>query len=98
VKDPQTAVSVKQRLDAYNMVTGYGGEDDQGGVYHSAYDSFDHYVRFGGPDFAYGVAEAQTAGRLILRMANASVLPMQFTSVSDTLSGSLGKRRIATRC
>ena len=133
VRDPQTAVSVKQRLDAYNMVTGYeqgaspsqksaakkareggdfelqalgsgsdftpfiqhlgmttldvayGGEDDQDGVYHSAYDSFDHYVRFGDPGFAYGVAEAQTAGRLILRMANASVLPMQFTSVADTL-------------
>lgn len=133
VRDPQTSVSVKQRLDAQIMVTGYGksasesqqaaakkaadggdfeldalgsgsdftpfiqhlglttldvaygGEDDQGGVYHSAYDSFDHYVRFGDPSFAYGVAEAQTVGRIVLRMANASVLPMQFTSVADTL-------------
>src|SRR5262249_6124074 len=34
----------------------YGGESDQGGVYHSNYDSFDHYVRFGDPGFVYGIA------------------------------------------
>ena len=56
----------------------------QDGVYHSNYDSFDHYVRFGDPGFVYGVAEAQTVGRLVLRIANAGVLPMEFGSFATT--------------
>jgi N-acetylated-alpha-linked acidic dipeptidase len=135
VKDPQTSVSVKERLDALSMVkgyrkgasnsdkdaakrartsedfeldalgsgsdftpflqhlglttlhVGYGGEDDQDGVYHSNYDSFDHYVRFGDPGFVYGVAEAQTVGRLVLRIADASLLPMEFGSFAETVDG-----------
>ncbi|HKU15487.1 MAG TPA: M28 family metallopeptidase [Steroidobacteraceae bacterium] len=135
VKDPQTGVTVKERLDALSMVkgyrkgaspddkddakkalagedfalgalgsgsdftpflqhlglttlnVGYGGEDDQDGVYHSNYDSFDHYVRFGDPGFVYGVAEAQTVGRLVLRIADAGVLPMEFGSFAATVDG-----------
>jgi len=63
----------------------YHGEDDQAGVYHSTYDSFDHYLRFGDPTFAYGVAEAETAGHIVLRMANADVLPLEFTGFADTI-------------
>lgn len=55
----------------------FSGEDDTDGVYHSAYDSFDHYRRFGDPGFVYGVALAQTAGRLVLRTASADVLPVR---------------------
>ncbi len=67
------------------MNIGYGGEGG-GGSYHSIYDSFDHYVRFGDPNFQYGVAQAETAGRLVLRLANADVLPFEFTTFADTLS------------
>jgi len=63
----------------------YGGEGDEAGVYHSNYDTFEHYVRFGDPQLAYGVAEAQTAGHAILRMADADVLPLQFTGFADTI-------------
>jgi N-acetylated-alpha-linked acidic dipeptidase len=63
----------------------YRGEEDQAGVYHSSYDSFDHYVRFGDPTFAYGVAEAETAGHVVLRMADADVLPFEFTGFADTI-------------
>jgi len=63
----------------------YHGEDDQAGVYHSSYDSFDHYVRFGDPGFTYGVAEAETVGHVVLRMADAEVLPLEFASFADTL-------------
>ena len=45
----------------------------------------DSYVRFGDPTFAYGVAEAQTAGHLVLRMADADVLPLQFGDFADTI-------------
>jgi N-acetylated-alpha-linked acidic dipeptidase len=67
-----------QHLGIASLNLEYGGEADQDGVYHSRYDTFEHYVRFGDPDFAYGVAEARTAGRTVLRMADASVLPLEF--------------------
>jgi N-acetylated-alpha-linked acidic dipeptidase len=67
------------------MNVGYGGEGG-GGSYHSIYDSFDHYTRFGDPGFQYGIAQAETTGRMVLRLANADVLPIEFTTFADTLS------------
>jgi N-acetylated-alpha-linked acidic dipeptidase len=58
-----------------------------GGVYHSNYDTFEHYVRFGDPNFQYGVAEAQTAGHVVLRMAEAPVLPLQLSGFAETFDG-----------
>ena len=75
-----------QHLGITTLNVEYSGEDDQGGVYHSNYDTFEHYVRFGDPQFAYGIAEAQTAGRVVLRFANADVLPMQFGSFAETIA------------
>lgn len=63
----------------------YGGEDD-GGEYHSIYDSYDDYSRFKDPGFVYGVALAKTAGRAALRMANAELLPFDFRSLHKTVS------------
>ncbi len=63
---------------------GYGGED-QGGEYHSIYDSYDLYVKFKDPGFSYGVALAETAGHTVLRMANADVLPFDFTHLYKTI-------------
>jgi N-acetylated-alpha-linked acidic dipeptidase len=73
-----------QHLGIAALNLGYGGENG-GGSYHSIYDSFDWYVRFGDPDFRYGIALAQTAGRVVLRAANADILPWQFTALSDTV-------------
>jgi N-acetylated-alpha-linked acidic dipeptidase len=64
----------------------YSGEDAESGIYHSTYDSFDHFIRFGDPKFAYGVALAETAGRVVLRTADADVLPMRFTDLADTVA------------
>jgi N-acetylated-alpha-linked acidic dipeptidase len=72
-------------LGIASLNLGYGGEGETGGVYHSVYDSFDHYTRFGDPDFAYGVALAQTGGRAVLRFANADVLPYAFTNFADSV-------------
>jgi N-acetylated-alpha-linked acidic dipeptidase len=63
---------------------GFGGEDG-GGSYHSIYDSFDHFTRFGDPNFDYGIALAQTAGRMTLRLANADTLPFEFMNFADTM-------------
>ena len=74
-----------QHLGIAAMNVGYGGEGG-GGSYHSIYDSFDHYIRFSDPKFDYEVAQAKTAGRLVLRLANADVLPFEVTSFADTVT------------
>lgn len=67
-----------QHLGIASINFEFTGEDKQAGVYHSQYDTFEHYVRFGDPGFRYGVAMAQTGGRLVLRTADADVLPLRF--------------------
>jgi N-acetylated-alpha-linked acidic dipeptidase len=67
-----------QHLGIASLNIGFGGEGDSG-VYHSIYDSFDHFVRFIDPDFSYGVALARVGGRMVLRLADADVLPFEFT-------------------
>jgi N-acetylated-alpha-linked acidic dipeptidase len=47
-----------QHLGIASLNIGFGGEDG-GGSYHSVYDSFDHYTRFGDPNFDYGIALAK---------------------------------------
>ena len=63
-----------QHLGVNSLDVGFEGEADYG-VYHSAYDSFDHYRRFVDPTFEYGVALAKVAGRLMLRASQAQLLP-----------------------
>jgi N-acetylated-alpha-linked acidic dipeptidase len=67
---------------------GFGGEDD-GGEYHTIYDTYPHYKRFKDPEFAYGVALADVAGRITLRLANADILPFEFKQWHTTVSGYL---------
>ncbi|MDT7689329.1 MAG: N-acetylated-alpha-linked acidic dipeptidase [Acidobacteriota bacterium] len=74
-----------QHLGVASLNLGYGGEDG-GGSYHSIYDSFDHYTRFGDPGFDYGIALAQTAGRVVLRFADADTLPFSFDDFADTVA------------
>ncbi|PPK85445.1 N-acetylated-alpha-linked acidic dipeptidase [Neolewinella xylanilytica] len=69
-------------IAAFNM--GFGGESS-GGEYHTMYDSYDHYKRFKDPDFSYGGALVKVAGRTTLRLANADVLPFEFTRMAETL-------------
>lgn len=63
---------------------GFGGES-HGGVYHSVYDDFYWYTHFGDPDFVYGRAESQIAGSLVMRLADADLLPFEFTDFADTV-------------
>jgi N-acetylated-alpha-linked acidic dipeptidase len=83
--------SFLQHLGIASLNLGFSGEDDQGGVYHSRYDSFDHYIRFGDPDFSYGVTLSKVAGHIALRMADADVLPMRFGDFSATLDRYVGQ-------
>ncbi len=62
----------------------YFGEDG-GGIYHSIYDDFYWYTHFSDTDFKYGRALAQTAGTAVLRLADAELLPFEFTALADTV-------------
>lgn len=73
-----------QHLGIASLNLGFGGED-AGGSYHSIYDSFAHYTRFGDPGFEYGIALAKIGGRTVLRLANSDVLPLTFSPLSETV-------------
>ena len=75
-----------QHLGVPSLNVGYGGEGGAG-VYHSVYDSYDHFKRFVDPTFAYGAALAKTTGRITLRLANADVLPFDFKGFHRTVAG-----------
>lgn len=74
-----------QFLGIASLNLGFGGEGG-GGEYHSIYDSYDHFTRFKDPGFQYGVALSMTAGRTIMRLANADVLPIDFPSFQKTVA------------
>ena len=61
----------------------YGGATHDG-IYHSIYDSYTFYRRFLDSSFTAEVAQAQTLGTAILRMADAPVLPFEFHGVART--------------
>ncbi|HLJ91111.1 MAG TPA: M28 family metallopeptidase [Candidatus Angelobacter sp.] len=71
-------------LGIASLNIGYGGED-QGGIYHSIYDDFYWYTHFSDSDFVYGKALAQTGGTMVMRFADADVLPFDFTDFADTI-------------
>lgn len=74
-----------QHLGITTLNIGYGGEGN-GGQYHSIYDSYDYFTRFGDPGLMYGIALSQTTGRTMLRLANADVLPFDFNSFYKTIN------------
>ena len=65
---------------------GFGGED-RGGTYHSAYDTPWFIEHFGDKKSLYGAALADTAGTLVMRAADADLLPYDFTNLADTING-----------
>jgi len=71
-------------LGVASLNIGYGGEDD-GGIYHSIYDDFYWFTHFSDVDFVYGRALAQTVGTMVLRFADADLLPYEFGDFADTI-------------
>jgi N-acetylated-alpha-linked acidic dipeptidase len=61
------------------------GDEDEGGIYHSAYDDFYCYKHFSDTDFVYGRALSQTVGTAVMRLADADLLPFEFTDFADTI-------------
>ena len=71
-------------LGIASLDLGYGGEGG-GGVYHSIYDDFYWYAHFSDTSFVYGRALAQTAGTAVMRLADAELLPFDFSDFTDTI-------------
>ena len=63
---------------------GFGGESG-GGIYHSIYDDFYWYTHFSDTDFVYGRALSQAGGTAMMRMADADLLPFNFSDFADTI-------------
>jgi N-acetylated-alpha-linked acidic dipeptidase len=79
-----------QHLGIASLNIGYGGEG-QYGQYHSIYDSIDHFERFMDPGYAYAAALTRTAGRIVLRLANADLLPFEFEALADEVGIYVGE-------
>jgi N-acetylated-alpha-linked acidic dipeptidase len=67
-----------------SMNIGFGGEDG-GGIYHSIYDDFYWYTNFSDTKFVYCRALAQLGGTAVMRLADAELLPFEFSDFADTV-------------
>lgn len=61
---------------------GFGGP---GGVYHSQYDDYTWMSKFGDPGFVYHATAARIAAGMVLRLANADVLPYDYVEFARTM-------------
>ncbi|HEU4400857.1 MAG TPA: M28 family metallopeptidase [Candidatus Polarisedimenticolia bacterium] len=59
------------------------------GVYHSQYDDYRWMSRVGDPGFRYGTTLARLWGVVALRLANADILPMRYSSYARAVPGYL---------
>jgi N-acetylated-alpha-linked acidic dipeptidase len=61
---------------------GFGGA---GGVYHSVYDSYHWMATFGDPTFEYHAAAARIGVAMMLRLANADIIPYDYVEFAATM-------------
>ncbi|MGB8475593.1 MAG: M28 family metallopeptidase [Candidatus Acidiferrum sp.] len=73
-----------QHAGIASLDIGFGGED-RGGIYHSIYDDFYWYTHFSDTTFVYGRALSQTGGTAMMRLADADLLPFDFSDFAETM-------------
>ena len=61
---------------------GFGGPS---GTYHSTYDTFAWMEKFGDPDFKYHAAAARIGATMLVRMADADILPYDYVEFANTM-------------
>jgi N-acetylated-alpha-linked acidic dipeptidase len=61
---------------------GFGGPS---GIYHSAYDSYHWMAKFGDPGFRIHATNARLGAALLLRIANADILPYDYVEFARTM-------------
>ncbi len=73
-----------QHAGVPSLDLGFGNED-RDGIYHSVYDDFYFYTHFLDTEFVYGRALAEVVGSAVVRLADADVIPFEFTDLADTV-------------
>jgi N-acetylated-alpha-linked acidic dipeptidase len=63
------------------------------GVYHSVYDNFRWMELYGDPGFLYHAAAAKLWGLMAMRLANADILPMRFSTYTRDVQVDLDNLR-----
>ena len=63
------------------------------GVYHSAFDNFNWFKKFGDPDFVYEQQMARVFGLEAVRMASMDVLPYDYEEYGKEISAYIGAAR-----
>jgi N-acetylated-alpha-linked acidic dipeptidase len=56
------------------------------GVYHSAYDDFNWFSHFGDPGFIYGRTLSEVHTTVLMRLADAPVLPFEFVRFTAAIN------------
>jgi N-acetylated-alpha-linked acidic dipeptidase len=82
-----------QHLGIASLNVAFGGEGQVGGVYHSAYDTYEYYSRFGDPGFKYAPVLAKTVGRMVLRLADADIPLQRYADFAETMERYIGQVR-----
>lgn len=65
---------------------GFGGP---AGTYHSTYDTFAWMEKFGDKDFRFHAASARIGAAMVVRMADADILPYDYVEFAHTMRGYL---------
>ncbi|MDQ2929252.1 MAG: M28 family peptidase, partial [Gemmatimonadota bacterium] len=66
---------------------GYHG---RGGVYHSQFDSYHWMSTFGDPTYAYHAAAGRVAAAMVLRLADAEILPYDYAEFARDMRTHMG--------
>ena len=77
-------VAFIDHLGVASLNLGFGGPNLEG-VYHSIYDDPAWFEKFADPGFVYGAALSQVTTTMLLRLANAPLLPFEFGDFAATV-------------
>ena len=77
-----------QHLGIASLALGFDNESGNG-IYHSAYDDFYWYSHFEDTDFVYGRALAQMNATVTMRLADAPLLPFEFSRLAVSVTSYL---------
>lgn len=79
-----------QHLGIASLNLGFGGEDGDG-AYHTMYDDYIFFKKYKDPGLRYERALAAVAGRAVLRLADAEILPFGFQHFYQTVDRYAGE-------
>jgi N-acetylated-alpha-linked acidic dipeptidase len=77
----------QQHLGLAALDFGFGDEGDPRGIYHSAYDTWEHHSRFVDPGFAYDALLAKTVGHVVIALADTELPLEHFEDFAVNVAG-----------